>query len=78
MDVTASTTIGITNELPGTYIFTLEIDSGASPVITIGASFGDPANGNATLSDVDDDINVITLVVRPNTTKYYTILTITP
>lgn len=78
MDVTAATTIGITNELPGTYIFTLEIDSGASPAITVGASFGTLANDGAALSDVDDDINVITLVVRPNATKYYTITTVTP
>ncbi len=78
MIVTAATTIGITNELPGVYVFTLEIDSGASPAITIGASFGDPANDNATISDVDNDINVITLVVRPSGGKYYTITTITP
>lgn len=78
MIVTAATTVGIENELPGIYVFTLEIDSGASPVITIGASFGDPANDNATISDVDNDINVITLVVRPGGNKYYTITTITP
>ena len=76
MIVTAATTIGITNELPGIYIFTLEIDSGASPTITIGSSFGDPANDNAAISDVDNDINVITLVVRPGGGKYYTITTI--
>lgn len=78
MVVTAATTIGITNELPGIYVFTLEIDSVASPAITIGASFGDPANNNATISDVDNDINLITLVVRPGGGKYYTITTITP
>lgn len=78
MIVTAATTIGITNELPGIYVFTLPIDSGAGPAITIGASFGDAANDNATLSDVDNDINVITLVVRPGGGKYYTITTITP
>lgn len=77
MVVTASTTIGITNELPGTYIFTLEIDSVASPIITIGASFGSAVDNNAALINADNDINIITLVVRPDTTKYYTINTIT-
>lgn len=78
MIVTAATTIGVSNEVPGTYIFNLEIDSVAAPVITIGASFGDGANTNPPLSTDDNDINVITLVVRPNATKYYTVLIITP
>jgi hypothetical protein len=77
MIVTASTTIGIQDELPGTYIFTLEIDSVASPTITIGASFGAAVDNNAALINADNDINIITLVVRPNATKYYTINTIT-
>lgn len=78
MLVTAATTIGVSNELPGMYVYTLEIDSVAAPVITIGASFGDGANTNPALSTDDNDINVITLVVRPNGTKYYTILVVTP
>lgn len=77
MIVTATTTIGITNELPGTYVITLEIDSVASPTITIGASFGTAVDNNAALINADNDINIITLVVRPNATKYYTINTIT-
>ena len=77
MLVTASTTIAITNELPGTYIITLEIDTVTPPTITIGASLGDPLDNNATLLNADNDINVITLVVRPNATKYYSISTIT-
>lgn len=77
MVVTASTTIGIINELPGTYIFTLEIDSISSPTITIGASFGSEVDNSATIINADNDINIITLVVRPDLTKYYTINTIT-
>ena len=77
MLITASTTIGISNELPGTYIFTLEIDTGIPPTITIGASFGSPIDNNATLVDTDSSINILTLVVRSNGTKYYTINTIT-
>lgn len=78
MVVTAATTIDISNELPGTYIYTLEIDSVAAPVITVGASFGSSANTNPALSTNDNDINIITLVVRPNGTKYYTVLVVTP
>ena len=77
MIVTASTTIAIENELPGTYIITLEIDSGAAPTINIDASIGTPVDNNATIINADNDINIITLVVRPNGTKYYTINTIT-
>ena len=77
MLVTASTTIAISNELPGTYIITLEIDTITPPTITIGASFGDPIDNNAALINADNDINIITLVVRPNATKYYSINTIT-
>ena len=77
MVTTATTTIGITNELPGTFIFTLVIDSGASPEITIGASFGTVMDNSADLLDANGDINIITLVVDPDGTKYYTVNTIT-
>lgn len=77
MLVETDTTLAISNELPGTYIITLEIDSVTTPVITIGASFGTPLDNNTSLIDADNDINIITLVVRPDTTKYYSISTIT-
>ena len=52
MDVTASTTIGITNEEAGTYIFRLKIDTATPPTITVGASLGTKLP-NASL-DFDD------------------------
>ncbi len=75
MEVTGSTTIAITNELPGTYLFRLEINSTSNPTITIGASFGDPYDNSADLIDEDNDVNLITLVVDPNGVKEYTINT---
>jgi len=77
MVVTATTEVAITNELPGTYVFTLEIDSGASPVITVGASFGTVMDNSADIIDADNDIIIITLLVDPDGTKYYTVNTIT-
>lgn len=77
MDVTASTTIGITNELPGTYVIELEIDTATPPTITIGASFGDVMDNSADLINVDNDINILTLYVNPSGAKRYTINTIT-
>jgi len=75
MEVTASTTVGLSNELPGTYILKLEINSGASPVITPHASLGDPFDNNATLLDANGDTNTITVVVDANGDKEYTINT---
>jgi len=77
MEVTTDTTIAISNELPGTYIITLEINSVTAPVITIGASLGTAIDDSKDFIDADNDINIITLVVRPDTTKYYSISTIT-
>ena len=77
MEVTASTTIALTNELPGTYIITLEINTGTPPTITIGASLGTVMDNSADLINTDNDINIITILVRPDGAKYYTINTIT-
>lgn len=77
MVVTSSTTINITNELPGTYIITLPVSGGGSPNIIIGASFGTAVDNNAVIKNSNGDINIITLVVRPGGSKYYTINTIT-
>lgn len=77
MLVTASTTIGITNELPGTYVFVLEIDTATPPTITIGASFGTVLDNSADLITEDNDINILTLVVDTQGNKYYTINTLT-
>jgi len=75
MLVTASTTIAISDELPGTYIFILEIDTVTPPTITIGASFGDVLDNSADLINADNDINILTLLVDSSGNKYYTINT---
>jgi len=75
MLVTASTTIAISNELPGTYLFILEIDTVTPPTITIGASFGDKLDNSADLINADNDINILTLLVDSDGNKYYTINT---
>jgi hypothetical protein len=75
MVVTASTTIGITNEQAGVFIFRLPINSGASPVITIGPSFGDVMDGSLDLLDANNDVNIITLTVWPSGAKEYTVNT---
>lgn len=77
MITTAATTIGITNELPGTYIFELEIDNVAGAVITIGASFGTIMDNSAALISADNGINIITLYVNPSGAKRYSVNTIT-
>jgi len=74
MDVTASTTISITNEEAGTYIFRLKIDTGTPPVITVGASFGAKLpNASLDFDYTDTVINILTLVVWPSGAKDYTI-----
>ena len=75
MLITADTTIGITNELAGTFIFILEIDTATPPTITIGASFGSVLDNSVDLINADNDINILTLVVDPDGIKYYTINT---
>lgn len=77
MEVTASTTIAIINEQPGMYEFELEINSGASPTITISASLGTITDNAATLINADNDINLITLYVNPNGSKRYTVEIVT-
>ena len=77
MLITASTTIGVTNELPGTHIYELEIDTATPPTITIGASFGTVMDNSAALINADNDINILTLYVNPSGAKRYTINTIT-
>lgn len=74
MDVTASTTIGITNEESGTYVFRLKIDTGTPPTITVGASLGTKLpNASLDFDDTDTVINILTLVVWPSGAKDYTI-----
>ena len=77
MVVTATTEVAITNELPGVYTFKLLIDSGASPVITVGASFGTVMDNSADIIDGDGDVVLITLHVDPDSDNSYTINTIT-
>lgn len=78
MEVTASTAISITNELPGTFLIWLPINSGASPGITPDASLGTKANNSDDFSDVDGDINLVTIAVSNSGIKIYTITVITP
>ena len=75
--VTADTTIEITLELPGTFIFILNISTATPPTITIGTSFGLPFDNTPALINADGDSNVITLIVFPDGTKRYTANTIT-
>lgn len=77
MDVTASTNIGISNELPGTYIFELEIDTAGAPTITPNANLGTVMDNSADFINADNDINIITVYVNPSGAKKYTINTIT-
>lgn len=75
MVVTASTTVAITNELPGTYIIKLEIDTATSPTVTIGASLGTKLpNGSLDIDNADNAINIITVAVDPDGTKDYSII----
>ena len=76
MPVTSDTTVEVSNEEAGTYVFWLVVTSG-TPTITIGTSFGDPADNNPTLINADGDINIITLAVSPSGLKKYIINTIT-
>lgn len=75
MVVTASTTINLSNELPGVYVIKLEIDTAGSPTITIGASIGTKLpNGSLDIDNSDNAINIITIVVDPDGTKDYSII----
>ncbi len=73
MVVTGDTTINISNEEAGTFIFRLEINSAASPTITAGASFGTKLTNSSDIVNDDDAINIITLVVWPSGAKNYSI-----
>jgi hypothetical protein len=74
MVVTGSTTIGITNEQAGTYIFRLEIDTATPPTITAGASFGTKLpNSSLDFINADNDVNILTLIVSKSGAKEYTI-----
>ena len=83
MVVTGDTTINITDSgnagtiRVGTYIIELEIDSAASPTITIGASLGNKSNESADISNADNDVNILTIVKTPNHIGY-AITTFTP
>jgi len=74
MDVTASTTIGISNEEAGTYVFRLTIGTATPPVITVGASFGTKLpNGSLDFVYTDNSVNILTLSVWPSGAKDYII-----
>ena len=77
MDVTASTTIAIINEVPGTFVITLIIDTGTPPTIEIDSSLGNPYDNNPDFAIANGDENTITVLVKPDGTKRYTINTIT-
>lgn len=77
MPVTASTNVGISDELPGTVILELEIDSGASPTITPNANLGTVMDGSSDFINADNDINIITIYINPDGAKRYTVNTIT-
>jgi hypothetical protein len=77
MLVTASTNVGISDELPGTMIIELEIDSGASPTITPNANLGTVMDNSASFINADNDINIITIYINPDGAKRYTVNTIT-
>jgi hypothetical protein len=75
MNVTASTTIAIINEVPGTFVITLIINTGTPPTIELGSSLGDPYDNNPDLAVANGDENTIMVLVKPNGTKRYTINT---
>ncbi len=81
MVVTGDTTINLTDSgnlsvlRPGGYYISLEIDSGTSPVIAIGASVGVKSNESADLNNSDNVINFITVVVDADGFVGYAITT---
>lgn len=77
MTCTGDTTLAISNELPGIYVFDLPISGSGVSSITIGATFGTPYDSNDSLAYTDGSQNTITLFVNANGTKKYTITSIT-
>ena len=76
MEVTASTNVGISDELPGIMIIELEINSGGSPTITPNANLGTVMDNSAAFINADNDINIITIYINPNGAKRYSVNTI--
>lgn len=71
---TNSGTIALSNALPGTYLFRVEIDSALSPTLTIDSSLGTKlANSSLDIDNADNAVNIITVVVWPSGAKEYTI-----
>jgi len=78
MAVTADTTIGLSNLLPGTYVIDLYINTATPPTITIGATFGDAYDNSPALDNTNTAYNTITVFVNANSDVHYTINTIAP
>ena len=74
MEVTADTTIEITNEQAGTFICRFPINTATSPTITVGTSFGTLLGGGV-FKNADGDINILTLTVWSSGAKDYLITT---
>jgi hypothetical protein len=72
--MTNSGTIAISNDLPGTYLLRIEIDSALSPTPTFDASLGtELTNSTVPFDNSDNAVNIITVVHWDSGVKEYTI-----
>ena len=74
MDVTASTVFGIENDLPGTYVFRLKIDTASGPTISPDSSIGTKLPNSFDFDNTDGVVNIVTLVHWPSGAKDYNII----
>ena len=77
MPVTASTTCTLSNKLAGWFSVILEVDTASSPTISLDSTFGTAAVNSEEISNADNDINVITVLVLPSGTTVYSNTVIT-
>jgi hypothetical protein len=78
MPVEASTTCSLSDKLSGWFSIILEVDADSSPTIALDSTFGTAAVNSEEISNVDNDINVITVLVLPSGTTVYSNTVITP
>lgn len=71
---TNSGTVALSNDLPGTYIFRVEIDTVSGPTITMDSSLGtELTNSSLPFDNSDNAVNIITVVKFNSGAKSYTI-----